>query len=594
MTDPRDGQPDAGDPEVAEFAQAWAAAMDATALVPVAWPEVVQFLGGMTRRLADALRREEFDAAVGYRIGLDLVSAGFLTPEALGRTQTLLAVRLLPELGIDGLGNHATQARHRLGELIGAVAAGHSRATYDRALTGQETVRRAALQARFRAERAQRDAEARALRASRYDRITGVPNQVMFTDRLEEIFAQLPVTGRIGVCVIGLNAYPAITDSLGPSVGDRLVMAVAARLSWYAGEAGCPLGHLEGQDFALLMPATSCTDEAVKLTDRALAALDAAFHIDGHELLVHASAGVVESPVADTDAVEIMRAARATLHWAQRDRGSRWKLFDARRNDEQTASYKLSAAMPAALKRGQFTLAYQPLVDLTTGRVVGAEALARWDHPRLGLIVPDQFIHLAERSGMIVTLGLRLLELACQVASGWRRHTDRPPYVSVNLSAHQLRHTGLVADVAAVLHNTGLPPEQLQLEITEGTAFDTGTDTVDSLRSLTDLGIRLALDDFGTGFANHIGLKILPLHALKLDTSYAETLAGPTVEPRDHAVAANAIQLGRILDLTVTAEGIENPMQAQRLLTMGCHVGQGYLYGRPTSAEHFSQLITKP
>jgi diguanylate cyclase (GGDEF)-like protein len=414
----------------------------------------------------------------------------------------------------------------------------------------------------------------------------------MFTDRLTQLFSHDTRLPRLGVCVIGLDTHRAIADSLGPRLGEQLLVAVAARLGGYATQAGHLLAHLGGDEFALLVEDTTCADDAAKAADHALTILGEPFHLDGHHLAVQASAGVMEGPAGGGDPADVMRQARASLHWAQADGGSRWLLFDPRRGADQIARHNLSVALADALRRGHFTLHYQPLVHLATGTMLGLEALARWPHPTLGLIPPKLFIGLAEQTGQILPLGLQLLRQACRDAAAWPAITPHPPYVSVNLSAHQIRHVGLAADIAAVLDDTGLPPHRLQLEITEGTAFDTGPHTAATLQSLSALGIQLALDDFGTGFANHINLRTLPLHALKLDASLTSALKPDTVDAKDEAIVANAINLGRLLDLTVTAEGVETPTQAHRLRTMRCDLGQGWHYGRPIPADQATQLLT--
>jgi EAL domain-containing protein (putative c-di-GMP-specific phosphodiesterase class I) len=313
--------------------------------------------------------------------------------------------------------------------------------------------------------------------------------------------------------------------------------------------------------------------------------------VDGHELPIQASVGIVEQPVAGVTPTELMRAAGISLRWAKADRRHRWAVFDDRRNHGQVALHRLSSAMPAALARDEFHLVYQPLVELASGRVVGVEALARWDHPEQGAVPPAQFIALAEDTGLIIPLGLRLLERACRQAQAWHREALDAPYVSVNVSARQIHHVGLVADVAAILDRTGLPPERLHLEITEGTAFADDEDTLVTLRALAGLGITLAVDDFGTGYANHAILPMLPVRTLKIANAFVRRVDDTGAGARHRAVLANLVALGRALGLRIIAEGIETLEQADYLTSIGCDIGQGWHFGHPTPPTHLAGLL---
>jgi EAL domain-containing protein (putative c-di-GMP-specific phosphodiesterase class I) len=286
-----------------------------------------------------------------------------------------------------------------------------------------------------------------------------------------------------------------------------------------------------------------------------------------------------------------MRAADITLRWAKADGKARWTIFDPQRNARDVARFRLSAALPAALERDEFALAYQPLVDLADGTVRGAEALARWRHPDLGLLGPSRFIELAESTGLIVRLGLRLLEQACEQAVTWPDHT----FVSVNLAVRQLRQPGLVADVSAILDRTGLPPERLQLELTESAVVGRHDTTLGTLRALADLGVRLAIDDFGTGYANLAYLGELPVDALKLAGVFVQRLRpGAPADPVGEAVLETVIGLAHTLGLTVTAEEVESAEQAERLVTLGCTLGQGWHLGRPVTDRQIRRLLGGP
>jgi EAL domain-containing protein (putative c-di-GMP-specific phosphodiesterase class I) len=371
-----------------------------------------------------------------------------------------------------------------------------------------------------------------------------------------------------------------------------VLRAVADRLELVARDGGHLLAHLGGHRFAILINDTTCADDVVKVADNALNALEAPIRVEGHELPISAVAGLVERPAAGSDPSELMRAADITMHWARTDNHSRWAVFDDERSAHEVARYRLSAAMPAALERGEFILRYQPLVRLTDGTLRGVEALARWNHPEFGILSPDSFIDLAEDTGLIVPLGLRLLEEACLQTAEWHKHSADPPFVSVNLAARQLHSPGLVADVQAILDRTKLRPRFLQLEITESDIIGTDENTLGILRALGALGIRLAIDDFGTGYANIACLPDLPVHSIKLASSFVQRLK-PEEERGDTAesMLGLLVQLGHMLGLSVTAEGIETPSQARRLTANGCDLGQGWQFGRPSDPDQISKLL---
>jgi diguanylate cyclase len=566
---------------LATFTREWAKALVGTSYVPMTRAERHDFLGDVAGRLAEAVTAEPFTSSRGYEIGTALVTADFAAPEALGHTVSVIGDRFLSDLGITG-----DEARHRLSELLGSLAAGYSWALRDRTLDEQETIRVAALLARDHAEHALRESEAQFRYAALHDPLTGLPNRALFAHRLTEIFARGGSGTRLGVCFIDLDAFKAVNDTLGHQVGDRVLVAVAERLSALAGECGYLVARLGGDEFVVLIEGTQGTEDVVKAADRILAVVGADVDIDGRDMPISASIGIVERPVLGSDPTDLMRAADITLHWAKADGKARWRVFDADRNAREVARYTLVAAMPGAVERGEFQLVYQPIVDLATGTPVGMEALARWAHPRLGLLTPDRFIELAEDRGLIVSLGLRLLEMACHEAVRWPDLASPAPSVSVNLAVRQIRHPGLVADVVAILDRTGLPPHRLQLEITESAVMDKDDETLATLHQLANLGVRLAIDDFGTGYSNLVYLRALPVQGLKLAGPFVEGLRTPTVDPTDEAILTTLVTLGHTLGLVVTAEGVETREQAERLRAVGCDAGQGWHFGRPSPPEY--------
>jgi EAL domain-containing protein (putative c-di-GMP-specific phosphodiesterase class I) len=277
-----------------------------------------------------------------------------------------------------------------------------------------------------------------------------------------------------------------------------------------------------------------------------------------------------------------MKAADTTLYWAKSDGRDRVALFNQQRHALDVIRYELAASMPAALEREEFFLEYQPLVRLSDGVETGVEALVRWHHPRLGVLGPDQFIPLAEETGLIVPLGLWVLRQACAEGAIWRdQYPEAERAISVNLAVRQIRDGRIVEDVATVLADTGLDPKALQLELTESAVMGTA-EPLETLQALAALGVSIAIDDFGTGYSNFAYLRNLPVHALKLAGSFVAGLR-PTErpDPVDEQIIAAVINLAHALGLTVTAEGVETAEQANRLAALGCDTGQGWYYAEP-------------
>ncbi|MCX4470935.1 bifunctional diguanylate cyclase/phosphodiesterase [Micromonospora sp. NBC_01655] len=532
----------------------------------------------LTDRLAEALVAEPFDLRVGHQVGAELVEAHIASAEGLGRTIEVVQLRLLRDLGLVG-----EDIEDRLARLLATVATGYARALRDRTLDEQESIRRAAMVARAQAEQALRDSEARFRHQATHDPLTDLPNRTLFTERLAAAIDS-PGRGadRVGVCFLDLDRFKVVNDSLGHQVGDRLLVSVADRLRRALGEH--LVARLGGDEFVILVERTAGTDDVVKVAEAALAAVGEPALVDGHELTVSASIGIVERPVAGTTPVDLMRAADSTLHWAKAAGGARWSLFDADRNRRELARYALSAAIPGALERGEFYLDYQPLTSLRDGTVLGVEALVRWRHPVLGELRPGSFIGLAEETGLIIPLGGWVLAEACREAAGWTGPGGAAPFVSVNLAVRQVHRPGLVQEVRAVLDRTGLPPERLQLEVTESTMMSAVEEPVRALRVLADLGVRIAIDDFGTGYCNLAYLRDLPVTELKVAGEFVAGLRAPTEDPAsrtDERILASLVSLAHALGLTVTAEGVETASQADRLRAIGCDAAQGWHFGRP-------------
>ncbi len=456
-----------------------------------------------------------------------------------------------------------------------------------------------------------RELQAQLRHVRMHDPVTRLPNRTLFLERLtaalEAESYEESGTGRIGLCYLDLDGFKAINDTLGHRVGDRLLAAVAERLTRCAQEAGrtragTPLvARLGGDEFALLVEDSTGTEQLADLAESLLGAIQAPFDLSGRRLSVSASIGVVERHAAGTTPTALMQAADTTLYWAKADGKARWTLFDPERNAHRVTRQALASTLRPAIDRGEFALEYQPLVGMEDDRVHGVEALIRWHHPRFGTLTPNRFIGLAEEDGSIVPLGRWVLRPACRQARDWQvEHPDEPPiFVSVNVAVRQVWDSDLVADVAETLAETGLPPHLLQLELTESAVMGSSGRPIEALKALSDMGVRIAIDDFGTGYSNLAYLSRLPVSVLKLDGSfvrgfqYEERAAAPA-NPADEVIVEAMVQLAHRLGLTVTAECVETSAQATRLRRIGCDTGQGWLYSRPVSPDRISELLGTP
>ncbi|MEV5015245.1 putative bifunctional diguanylate cyclase/phosphodiesterase [Streptomyces sp. NPDC053780] len=462
---------------------------------------------------------------------------------------------------------------------------------------------------------ARRELQARLRHLQMHDPVTRLPNRALFFERLtaalEAETYEHGGTGRIGVCYLDLDGFKAVNDTHGHRVGDRLLAAVAERLTRCAEEAAdarsgsVPLvARLGGDEFALLVEDSTGTEQVAGLAEAVLAALQPPFELSERRLSVTASVGVVERHTAGTTPTALMQAADTTLYWAKADGRARWTLFDPERNATRMTRQALAATLRPAIERGEFALEYQPLVGMDDGRVRGVEALIRWNHPQFGVLAPNRFIALAEEDGSIVPLGRWILRTACHQARRWQlAHPDDPPiFVSVNVAVRQVWDSDLVADVARTLEETGLAPHLLQLELTESAVMGSAGRPLQVLKALSDMGVHIAIDDFGTGYSNLAYLSRLPVSVLKLDGAFVrgfqyEGVAGAgaaaTTEgnPADEVIVEAMVQLAHRLGLSVTAECVETSDQATRLRRIGCDTGQGWLYSRPVAPDRISALL---
>ncbi|MGY4914587.1 putative bifunctional diguanylate cyclase/phosphodiesterase [Streptomyces sp. 900116325] len=441
-----------------------------------------------------------------------------------------------------------------------------------------------------------------------HDPVTRLPNRTLFFERLAAALETPPDQdaprrhGRIGLCYLDLDGFKAVNDTMGHRVGDRLLAAVAARLTDCAEQenqhrTGASLvARLGGDEFAILVEESAGTQQLTDLARAVLTALQKPFDLAGQRLAVSASIGVVERAAAGTSATGLMQAADTTLYWAKADGKARWTLFDPERNAHRMTRQALSSTLRPAVERGEFTIEYQPLVGMADGVVRGVEALVRWNHPQFGMLSPNRFVAIAEEDGSIVQLGRWVLQSACRQARRWQLdHPTEPPlFISVNVAVRQVWDSDLVTDVAEILAETGLAPGLLQLELTESAVMGSAGRPLEALQALSDMGVRIAIDDFGTGYSNLAYLSRLPVSVLKLDGSFVRGFRyddGAHPSPADETIVEAMVQLAHRLGLTVTAECVETAGQAERLRRIGCDTGQGWLYSRAVAPERIAELI---
>ncbi len=423
-----------------------------------------------------------------------------------------------------------------------------------------------------------------------HDPVTGLPNRALFRDRVSHALAKRhQAHGGVVVVFMDLDDFKTINDSLGHAAGDRVLADVGRRLA-AAIRPSDTAARFGGDEFAVLFEDVADVRRVETVVRRIASALEPPLEVEGREVFARASVGIAvggpEAPVEDAD--ELIRNADMAMYMAKKDGKNRHALFAPEMHTHVVERLELSADLQRALEQGELKLVYQPVVELATGRWTGAEALARWMHPRLGLVSPAEFIPLAEETGLIVPIGAWVLLEACREVGRLQAPgpAGRTLSVGVNVSARQLQHPGLIEHVASALRETGLDPHRLVLEITESVVMADSEDTIGRLAALKDLGVRLAIDDFGTGYSSLSYLSRFPIDVLKLDRSFVSKLAESA---EDRTLASAIVDLAASLDLDLVAEGIEDEEQLRILRELSCRYGQGFLFSRPVDPEAFER-----
>ena len=437
------------------------------------------------------------------------------------------------------------------------------------------------------------------------DSLTLLPNREFFREQLESALDRVGRTEKtLALLFLDVDRFKQVNDSLGHSIGDELLKQVADRLrsavrgSNSAGSnrrevaeldgSDIPISRLGGDEFTVLLRDLDHVQDAARVARRILHMLSRPFSIGDREIFVAGSIGISVWPEDGVCRETLLRAAGVAMYYAKDRGGNTYQFFNPEMNSASTRRLLLESSLRHALERDQFELHYQPIRDAETGQVSAVEALIRWINDDGRVVRPDEFIPIAEETGLIVRIGEWVLRTACRQAVAWQEAGFAPIRMSVNVSVEQLRDLGITNAVEQILYDTGLSASDLELEITESSILDESPNIIAGIGALTDLGITFALDDFGTGYSSLSALQRFPIERIKIDRSF---VAGIGDSQNDEALASAIVALAKRLDQQVVAEGVETEEQARVLTGFGCDELQGYLFSRPLPAKKFEAFL---
>jgi diguanylate cyclase (GGDEF)-like protein len=444
----------------------------------------------------------------------------------------------------------------------------------------------------FRDVTQRKAAERQLLHDAFHDALTFLPNRSRFTELLRRSIsrARLDANYSFAMLFLDLDRFKVVNDSLGHAVGDQLLVAAARRLEQCV-RPGDTVARLGGDEFTVLIDNTSSVNDATRVAERIMIELQRPFYLQGQDVFVSASIGIALSTTGYHMPDDLLRDADLAMYRAKANGKSRYEVFDQKMHAHAVALLQLETDLRLAIEREEFRIMYQPVISARTGRIAGVEALVRWEHPQRGLVSPDDFLHVAEETGLVVPMGNLVLREACRRMAEWRR--DHPAAadvtISVNLSARQFSHPELVARVTDALESSGLPPRCLRLEFTESVLIEREGPVIDTFARLHALGIRLDLDDFGTGYSSLGYLHRFDLDGLKIDRSFVSNI-GPGGERSE--IVRTIVALANNLGMEVIAEGVETPGQLTVLQGVGCDLVQGYLFGGAHSTEEMTERFS--
>ncbi|CAM4031295.1 EAL domain-containing protein [Paenibacillus alkaliterrae] len=423
-----------------------------------------------------------------------------------------------------------------------------------------------------------------------HDPLTELPNRSSFKDELHQA---LSVEGgrqqKLAVIYLDMDRFKYINDSLGHSVGDRLLKQIADRLAECVQEKGT-LYRLGGDEFAVLLPYVLALNDAVDIAKQIIKSIDHMFIVDEYELYLTTSAGISLYPNDGEDAQSLMKYADTALYRAKEQGKNNYQIYHSSMNIQTYKIFLLEKDLRRALLRDEFELYYQPRLDANTGRIVGMEALIRWNHPEWGLVSPDEFIPLAEETGLIIYIGEWVIEAACRQNKAWQEQGLPSVSVSVNISAHQFMRKDFIHHMNRIIAETDINPHWLEIEITENILMDNDQSTILTMQNLQKMGISISLDDFGTGYSSLSYLKHFKVDTIKIDKSFIRDLR---VDSESYFIIKSIIQLVKSLHILVAAEGVEQEEQLHILRRMNCDQVQGYLYSKPVPAAKMGELLKR-
>lgn len=418
-----------------------------------------------------------------------------------------------------------------------------------------------------------------------YDNLTGLPNRSLIQDRIQQaLYAATRDGHQLGILMLDLDQFKDVNDTLGHEIGDQLLKAVGERYNAVLRRTDT-VGRLGGDEYAVIVPDTD-TNAAVRLAGQLLAALEQPFRLGNNTLHIDASIGIALYPEHGLDVAALLKHADVAMYMAKRNK-SGYALYDNAEDPHNPTRLAMLGDLRQALNRNELLLYYQPKIDLRTGRIIGAEALARWEHFEHGMIVPDLFIPLMEQTGLIRGFTQTALDMALEQCARWRQ-LGYPLTIAVNLSTHNMRDPLLATHIAFLLNKWSLPHDSIILEITESAVMSDSTVAHETIEAIDLSGVHFSIDDYGTGHSSLSRLKRLPVKELKIDRSFIKDMLH---DPDDAVIVHSTIDLAHNLGLSVTAEGVEDAATAQRLKHLGCDFAQGYYYSPPIPADELTVLL---
>jgi diguanylate cyclase (GGDEF)-like protein len=428
-------------------------------------------------------------------------------------------------------------------------------------------------------------AEARISHLARHDALTDLPNRVLFQEKLDEALVRVSRGERVAVMCLDLDRFKAVNDTLGHSVGDELLKLVAERLRACVRE-GDTVSRLGGDEFAIIQPSGEQPTGATALASRVIDSLSAPYTIAGHEIVIGTSIGISIAPDDGDTADQLLKNADLAMYRAKSDGRGVFRFFEPAMDAKMRARREMELELRTAQTNAEFVIFYQPLVNVTVGKVVGFEALLRWRSPARGLVPPSEFIALAEEIGLIVPIGNWVLKQACAEAAKWPSDIK----IAINLSPVQFKSDRLVLDIVSALGASGLSPQRLELEITESVMLQETETTLEILRQIKALGVSISMDDFGTGYSSLSYLRKFPFDKIKIDQSFIRDLS----DAHDSVAIVRAVMgLGSSLGMVTMAEGVETAEQLRTLRAEGCTEVQGFLFSPAVPADEIDALLRR-